>query len=318
MGSSYSSSRAEKILDDLTLESVADYIKSGKCQNIITMIGAGMSTAAGIPDFRSPGSGLYDNLGKYNLPFPQAMFEIHYFKRHPEPFYDIARQLIDREYKPTKAHCFIKLLSDKGLLLRNYSQNVDGLEIQAGLPDKLNVEAHGTIRTSTCMKCKAAYSMGEMREKLLDGGEGVPTCDKKEGCLGLIKPDVVLFGEALPRRYAQYSNSDMGRCDLLIIMGTSLQVYPFCGLPHYTQPSCPRLLINLMKVGQDPDVPSGWFIRKMMGIKDPGLDFDSSHAYRDVFVQTTCDAGVEKLASLLGWTDELNKLTAEVKPMTWS
>ena len=80
MGSSYSSSRAEKILDDLTLESVADYIKSGKCQNIITMIGAGMSTAAGIPDFRSPGSGLYDNLGKYNLPFPQAMFEIHYFK----------------------------------------------------------------------------------------------------------------------------------------------------------------------------------------------------------------------------------------------
>ena len=71
---------ANPVLDEVSVEGIAKYIKSGQCEKIVVMIGAGISTAAGIPDFRSPGSGLYDNVAKYNLPFPQAMFQINYFK----------------------------------------------------------------------------------------------------------------------------------------------------------------------------------------------------------------------------------------------
>ncbi|KAI4814947.1 hypothetical protein KUCAC02_005122 [Chaenocephalus aceratus] len=89
----------EKVLDDLTLEGVARYIKSGKCKNIICMVGAGISTSAGIPDFRSPETGLYANLQKYNLPYPEAIFQIDYFKgKHPEPFFALARELYPGQF----------------------------------------------------------------------------------------------------------------------------------------------------------------------------------------------------------------------------
>lgn len=78
--------------------------------------------AAGIPDFRSPGSGLYDNLQKYNLPYPQAIFEINFFRENPKPFFILAKELYPGIFKPTPGHYFIRLLQDKGLLLRHYTQ----------------------------------------------------------------------------------------------------------------------------------------------------------------------------------------------------
>ncbi|KAF3848061.1 hypothetical protein F7725_021089 [Dissostichus mawsoni] len=86
------------------------------------MVGAGISTSAGIPDFRSPGTGLYANLQKYNLPYPEAIFQIDYFKKHPEPFFALARELYPGQFKPTICHYFMKLLKDKGHLRRCYSQ----------------------------------------------------------------------------------------------------------------------------------------------------------------------------------------------------
>lgn len=107
-----------------TLESLCSRLKDGHYKKIIVMVGAGASVGAGIPDFRTPGSGLYDNLEKYSLPRPQAVFEMEYFRQNPQPFFSLAKDIypLHGRFTPTKAHYFIKLLSNKGYLLRCYSQ----------------------------------------------------------------------------------------------------------------------------------------------------------------------------------------------------
>uniref|UniRef100_A0A8C8BYS6 NAD-dependent protein deacetylase sirtuin-2 n=1 Tax=Oncorhynchus tshawytscha TaxID=74940 RepID=A0A8C8BYS6_ONCTS len=231
----------EKVLDELTLEGVASYIQSGKCKNIICMVGAGISTSAGIPDFRSPDTGLYANLQKYNLPYPEAIFQIDYFKKHPEPFFALARELYPGQFKPTVCHYFIKLLKDKGLLKRCYSQNIDTLERVAGLEGEDLIEAHGTFYTSHCAQ----------------------------------------YWFLLPSSPVSILLQDFPRCDLLIIMGTSLQVQPFAAL---VDP-----ILGIISIGG-------------------GMDFDSAKAYRDVAHISTCDDGCLELAELLGWKAELEEM----------
>lgn len=109
------------------LQRVAEWMQNGSVTNVLVLTGAGVSVAAGIPDFRTPGTGLYDNLQKYNLPYAEAVFDIDYYQRNPLPFVQLASELWPNELddafpKPTLTHSFIALLSDKGLLLRNYSQ----------------------------------------------------------------------------------------------------------------------------------------------------------------------------------------------------
>ncbi|XP_067101903.1 NAD-dependent protein deacetylase sirtuin-2 [Osmerus mordax] len=289
---------AEKVLDDLTLEGVARYMQSGKCKNIIFMVGAGISTSAGIPDFRSPGTGLYANLQKYNLPYPEAIFQIDYFKKHPEPFFALARELYPGQFKPTVCHYFIKLMKEKGLLQRCYSQNIDTLERVAGLEGEDLIEAHGTFYTSHCVSflCRREYSLDWMKEKIFS--DEIPKCDK---CSGLVKPDIVFFGENLPARFFTSMKMDFPRCDLLIVMGTSLQVQPFASLVSRVPKSCPRLLINMEKTGES-DTMMG-----MLGFGG-GMDFDSDKAYRDVAHISTCDDGCLALADFLGWKEELQEL----------
>jgi hypothetical protein len=101
--------------NDRTIEELADRLKTGFYKNVAIMAGAGISVSAGIPDFRSPGSGLYSRLEEYNLPDPQSVFEIKYFKKNPEPFFKLSQQLIG-DFKPTPTHYFLKLLEDKGIL----------------------------------------------------------------------------------------------------------------------------------------------------------------------------------------------------------
>ena len=105
-----------------TIEELCKRLRGGSFKKVVMMVGAGVSVAAGIPDFRSPGTGLYDNLKSYNLPTPQAVFEIDFFHKDPRPFFALAKELYPGRFKPTPAHYFIRLLEDKGYLLRCYTQ----------------------------------------------------------------------------------------------------------------------------------------------------------------------------------------------------
>ena len=117
------------------------------------MTGAGISVSAGIPDFRSPKTGVYDNLKEYNLPYPEALFELKYFNQNPEAFYRFAQHFDLTKYNATPTHYFIKLLNDKGILHRNLTQNIDNLEEKTGLDMKKVVQAHGANRGAKCAAC---------------------------------------------------------------------------------------------------------------------------------------------------------------------
>lgn len=263
---------------------------------IVTMVGAGISTSAGIPDFRSPTTGLYNNLMKYNLPYPQAIFELEYFYQNPKPFFRLAKELYPGTFKPTPSHYFVKLLEQKGLLIRHYTQNIDTLERIAGISEEKIVEAHGTFFTNHCLQCKTAYSLEFVKEKIF--ADEVPTCS----CGGVIKPDIVFFGEGLPERFHVLPHQDFASCDLLIIMGTSLTVQPFASLVEYVNDDCVRLLINRDKVGGGG---YGFFRAMMFG---EGLCFDLPGNRRDVAWTGDCDDGCFFLADKLGLGDELREL----------
>uniref|UniRef100_A0A673K041 NAD-dependent protein deacetylase n=1 Tax=Sinocyclocheilus rhinocerous TaxID=307959 RepID=A0A673K041_9TELE len=282
-------SPGEKVLDELTLDGVARYILSGKCKNIICMVGAGISTSAGIPDFRSPGTGLYANLQKYNLPCPEAIFQIDYFKKHPEPFFALARELYPGQFKPTVCHYFMRMLKDKGLLTRSYSQNIDTLERVAGLEGEDLIEAHGTFHTSHCVSflCRKEYSMDWMKNKIFS--EDIPKCDS---CGSLVKPDIVFFGENLPARFFTSMKMDFPRCDLLIIMGTSLQVQPFASL---VSRKCCAIDVNKVRFFKVKDL-------------DIFYSLNCTAVQKDVAHLSTCDDGCMALAELLGWKEELEQM----------
>ena len=107
-----------------SLEEICSRLKEGVYKKVLVMAGAGISVSAGIPDFRTPGTGLYAKLDlkRFNLPYPQAVFDIEYFQRNPAPFFEVAKHLYPDNFNPTPTHYFIKLLADKGLLLRCYTQ----------------------------------------------------------------------------------------------------------------------------------------------------------------------------------------------------
>lgn len=248
--------------------------------------GAGISTSAGIPDFRSPKTGLYANLARLNLPYAEAVFDISFFRKNPEPFYTLAQELYPGKYRPTVTHSFIRLLHDKGLLLKCFTQNIDCLEREAGVPGESMVEAHGSFARQSCIECKSPYPEEDIKQHISAGT--IPHCQEPT-CDGLVKPEIVFFGEALPRDF--FDNSDLpGEADLCIVMGTSLTVQPFASLPGACADGTPRLLINQERVG--------------------GLGGRSD----DILLLGDCDQGVRKLAKAVGWEDELEELWAKTDP----
>ncbi|KAI0437496.1 DHS-like NAD/FAD-binding domain-containing protein [Xylaria telfairii] len=271
-------------LSDRSISAVADLIKGGRAKRIVVMTGAGISTAAGIPDFRSPKTGLYHNLARLNLPHPEAVFEIDFFRNNPRPFYVLAKELYPGNFHPTISHAFMALLAKKKLLRMLFTQNIDCLERVAGVPSELIVEAHGSFATQRCIDCKKPFPDAEMRKSV--ESTSAPIC-VADGCGGLVKPDIVFFGEQLPNTF--FENATVPQeADLVIVVGTSLLVHPFAGLPRLAKDKVPRLLFNMERVG------------------DFGTRAD------DVMCLGPCDDGIRKLADELGWRDELENMWVDL------
>jgi NAD-dependent deacetylase sirtuin 2 len=298
-------------LPTLDLAGVANYINAGHARQIVIAAGAGISTAAGIPDFRTPGTGLYDNLQKYDLPAPTAVFDASYFVRNPEPFYQVAAAMLPGRFRPCMAHYFQALLHRKGLLRRVFTQNVDCLERIAGVPPDLLVEAHGTFATAHCLACKRQFELDEIRDDVAAGK--VVHCR----CGGLVKPDLVFFGDQLPDRFGQLANEDFPVCDLLFVMGTSLLVQPFASAVMAVGNDVPRVLLNMNPAREEafgiPVLKDGCLV----DLRDKGeFAFGKATNRRDVFEGGDCQLAVLKLVKLLGWQKELSELLpAEVQAM---
>jgi len=249
------------------------------------MTGAGISVAAGIPDFRTKGTGLYDNLEKYNLPYAEAIFDISYFKTNPKPFCVLAKEMWPSNFDPTPCHYFVKLLDQKGLLLRNYTQNIDTLERMAEIDNEKVVESHGCFANGHCISCHKEFSKEFIRDIIFE--DKIPKCDICED--GLVKPDITFFGEGLPEKFHNLLPKDVKEVDLLIVIGTSLVVHPFASIATRIPFDCPRILINMEEAGP----------------------FDQNDKTRDVCLFGDCQVKVIELMKELDWFDDFKKIIPE-------
>ena len=189
--------------------------------NIVFFGGAGVSTESGIKDFRSK-DGLYNLQSKYGRPY-EEMLSHTYFMNHTETFYQFYKEfMISTTARPNKAHLYLAEL-EKRKHLTVITQNIDGLHQMAG--SKNVIELHGSIHRNYCMNCYRKYDLS-----IILDSKGIPTCPH---CRGLIKPDVVLYEEALDDNAINGAVAAISRADLLIVAGTSLRVYPASGLIRF-------------------------------------------------------------------------------------
>lgn len=169
-----------------------------------------------------------------------------------------------------------------------WTQNIDTLERAAGVPGEKLVEAHGSFASQRCIECKAPYPDDLMKQHILASPPEIPTCKDTPECNGLVKPDIVFFGEPLPPEFST-SQAELDEIDLAIVMGTSLTVFPFAALPMKVPHGPARLLLNKEKVGE-------------IGSRRD-----------DVVFLKECDEGVRILCEQIGWLEELEKLWAETE-----
>ena len=204
--------------------------------NIVFFGGAGVSTESGVPDFRSV-DGLYHQ--KYREP-PETILSHTYFIQKPEEFFDFYRdKMLPLGARPNDAHKKLAELERAGKLRAVITQNIDGLHQKAGSREVL--ELHGSVLRNHCMRCGKFYGV-----EAVAGGEGLPRCS----CGGLIKPDVVLYEEALDENVMYRAVDYIRKADMLIVGGTSLVVYPAAGLIRYYGGN-KLVLINLQPTDYD-------------------------------------------------------------------
>ena len=201
---------------------LAELIRSAG--SVVALTGAGISVPSGIPDFRSPGTGLWANVD------PMEVAHISVWRRDPERFWGFygTRFAALEGKQPNDAHRALAELEAAGRLDAVITQNIDGLHAAAGSRDV--IEVHGSIASASCLGCGGRYSLAETRARLEVDSAGVPRCD----CGLVLKPDVVLFGEMLDEAAIGRASALAERADLLLCIGSSLEVYPVAGLPELT------------------------------------------------------------------------------------
>ncbi|XP_035256781.1 NAD-dependent protein deacetylase sirtuin-1 [Anguilla anguilla] len=232
--------KRKKRKDLNTLEDVVRLLQESK--RILVLTGAGVSVSCGIPDFRSR-DGIYARLAKDfpDLPDPQAMFDIEYFRRDPRPFFKFAKEIFPGQFQPSPCHKFISMLDKEGKLLRNYTQNIDTLEQVAGV--RRIIQCHGSFATASCLICKYKVDCEAIREDIFN--QVVPHCPRcPDFPLAIMKPDIVFFGENLPEQFHRAMKRDKDEVDLLIVIGSSLKVRPVALIPSSIPHEVPQILIN--------------------------------------------------------------------------
>lgn len=198
-----------------SLQTIIDQAK-----HIVFFTGAGVSTDSGIPDFRST-NGLYNQTYKYP---PEEIISHSFFEENPEEFFRFYKdRMLYLDAQPNEVHRFIAECEKKGKSLGVVTQNIDGLHQKAG--SKHVYELHGSVLRNYCMDCSTFYSA-----EYIKNSEGIPRCQK---CGGIIKPDVVLYEEGLSQAVVEGAVAAIQSADVMIVLGTSLVVYPAAGLIRY-------------------------------------------------------------------------------------
>jgi NAD-dependent deacetylase len=219
-------------MDTESIQQLAEWVASA--ESIVALTGAGISTASGIPDFRSA-SGIYSDDHNVNV------FDLDAFRRDPSIFYTFAREFYPqvRDAQPNAAHCALADWQRQGKDVTVITQNVDDYHQRAGSDPVYTV--HGNYIYSSCQSC-GARTESELLFTAIEKGD-IPHCD----CGGIFKPDITFFGEMLPEVDWNASVRAMQRADLVLVLGSSLTVYPAAGLPDY-RPRASRLVI----INHDP------------------------------------------------------------------
>ena len=205
------------------VDRLAGLLRSAR--SVVALTGAGISVPSGIPDFRSPGSGLWENVD------PMEVAHIDAWRADPERFwhfYGDRFQTLEHK-EPNGAHRALVELERRGILDAVITQNIDMLHRKAGTTEL--VEVHGTIEHSSCLACGAQYPLADVRSRLEDSPVSVPGCD----CGQPLKPDVVLFGEWLPEGALERAYALAAGADVLLCIGSSLEVHPIAQLPGVTR-----------------------------------------------------------------------------------
>ena len=205
----------------------------GESDSVVALTGAGISVPSGIPDFRTPGTGLWENVD------PMKVAHIDAFLSDPVEFWRFYGQRFQtlEDKRPNGAHVALAKLEQAGLLDAVITQNIDRLHAKAGTREL--IEVHGTIDHSSCLSCGARYPLADVRARQLADADGVPRCD----CGLPLKPDVVLFGELLPDRALRRAEKLASAADLMVCVGSSLEVYPVAELPATTLAAGGRVAI---------------------------------------------------------------------------
>ena len=206
-------------ISQMELARAAELIR--RAQRAVALTGAGISTPSGIPDFRSSGSGLWHRFD------PMQVASLAAFRYHPERFFAWVRPLAEHilDAEPNPAHYALARLEAAGRLRGVITQNIDGLHRKAGSVRVL--EIHGHLRQATCVECFRRFPSGRLIEHFAMTGE-IPRCPT---CGGVLKPDIVLYGEQLPFREVQEAKALIDESDLLLVVGSSLEVTPAAVFP---------------------------------------------------------------------------------------
>lgn len=269
---------------DIKYKKFISLLKTNSLNYIVFMVGAGISTTAGIPDFRS-NTGLFKQLqAKYNMSSPEEFFFKSTFLEHPEYFYEFCKNFDLSNVNPTLTHKFMNYIVNKGLVKYVFTQNIDGLELKAGIPKEKIVFAHGSFAEGHCPQCKISVDINLINEGIQKGE--VYRCKE---CNGPCKPNVVFYGEQLPDSFFDKGHS-IDDSQLGIVMGTSLKVQPFSFLPRMLGEKAWRVSINRSLIGKFR------------------YDYLSANS---LFLKGTTDEVVEKLIKDCEWEEDFKKFCEE-------